>query len=97
VDSTLRCKNPSVVLRQDLSSFPPSLILAAVKIFMEKAGQDTEWGTTTLPEFVLDLRKYIELAAISLPYVKDSARDWKSFLASVIGFKDPGQSAKTTN
>jgi hypothetical protein len=54
---------------------------------MEKAEQETKWGATTLPEIVLYLREYIEIAALSLPDVEKSAKDWKSFVASVIGFK----------
>jgi hypothetical protein len=83
----LQCRNTAEVLCQDLSTFPPALIAPTIQLFTVKASHDT-WTTTTLPELALDLRKYIEIAALGLPAVKSGVVDWKAFLAPLIGAKD---------
>jgi Carboxypeptidase regulatory-like domain len=91
----VRCENTASALCQDLSTFPAALIPAAFQLFTVKASQNTMWTEKTLPEFVLYLRKYIEIAALGLPAVKTSVEDWKSFLAPLIGAKQLPASDKT--
>lgn len=66
-------------LFQDLSSVPPHLISAWVKLFLNQASQEHFWEQKSAAYFALKLRTGIGVLAIGLPDVQSSLKSWVSW------------------
>jgi hypothetical protein len=75
---------PSVLLLQDLSGVPISLIVPWIKEFLVQASRADFSKESSVQTFVLKLRTDIEVIALALPDVKGAFADWKAALSSLI-------------
>lgn len=66
-------------LFQDLSTVPPSLASAWVKLFLNQASQERFWEPKTAALLGLQLRTAIGVMAMGLPDVQKSVHDWISW------------------
>ena len=70
---------PGAFLFQDLSTVPPNLVSAWIKLFLNQASQERFWEPKTAALLGLRLRTAIGVMAVGLPDVQKSLHTWISW------------------
>jgi hypothetical protein len=70
---------PGAYLFQDLSTVPPNLVSAWIKLFLNQAAQERFWEPKTAATLGLRLRTAIGVMAVGLPDVQKSLHNWISW------------------
>jgi hypothetical protein len=63
-------------LFQDLSIVPADIVQYWVKAFMEQSSEEDFWEPRTATQWLLRLRTSIAIAAIGIPNISDSLKEW---------------------
>lgn len=72
-------------LLQDLSTVPPHLISAWIKLFLNQASQEHFWEQRSASYFALRLRTAIGILAVGLPDVQNALNGWIAWRKSTSG------------
>lgn len=72
-------------LFQDLSTVPPHLISAWIKLFLNQASQEHFWEQKSANYFALRLRTAIGILAVGLPDVQSALNNWIAWRKSTGG------------